>query len=897
MASLIYFAQTYDSNNKKIEVNIYKENFGGTPHEMILAGEKPVTIEYDYNNDIFKPLVQSRCVINVVTKEPYLDLYTGKTNEIICTVTVEGTMSWFGYLTPNIYNSDYEIGYNELSLEFIDIIAQLDNVKFSRVNYYSTFYEIIKRGLKKLDTSNMLGSIYDQYTTDTLFINNIGCLERNYVDETGSDDDGAMTYKEVFESIMRYLGKSMLFYNNNIYMFDVTNTASSARKYDIDSDSATRSTITRTTVGLDNSTDYLGVANSNCTISLGDVYNKITLIANNNPIENVIPDIFDSSKFQSIMPDGEMYIQMSITDYINSTTRAGLVEIPSEDKQCMMLNAFFKNDDWNMSGSTYTITIATPDGFDAGVSYSQVKEVSTYIDDSGVFKWKYTDNGGVEHLLNITVDSSGAGIYYVWYREGSNGNLFVNAAFSDPAHTNYIGGQTITLQIPTGTGLGFNRIDYGWTNPYPNKISKDNISHLTDGIFLQRYTDWKVDYGQPASISWTSCLTMQKVGAIIGMSANYNPTFNESSVPHLDLLASTDFVGFGGYFIISMEYMFSNILNHANTSPFRFTSEKYGTALKYANTDNSAKWSETGEIPAISNGLPANGVFRDDMFYTSLKVGNLYYNGEEWTAQESKFVLRHRNKDGDTIFGVSKKIDNTVSWEWNLADSSEGYAIPLPKNHMLSGKIEFKLWADSRLGGAAQYPKCGIIEEHGDSKKYDSYNKFDGDQVCNASPILAINISDLKLIYTTADTVEDIYNLQEYDADVLYTNVIDNEFVTKMDDIKLTTNTYTPHATSFSYVLKQNDDGSFEYITNTLNSTNQENNIVEKYVNFYSSPKLIYSNNLNSRYYKKTSPNTKSAFSPLCLLSLNNITSKLAPISLNYDLKTSTMEASFIEIQ
>ena len=66
---------------------------------------------------------------------------------------------------------------------------------------------------------------------------------------------------------------------------------------------------------------------------------------------------------------------------------------------------------------------------------------------------------------------------------------------------------------------------------------------------------------------------------------------------------------------------------------------------------------------------------------------------------------------------------------------------------------------------------------------------------------------------------------------------------------------------------------------------------------FYSSPKLIYSNNLNSRYYKKTSQNTKRVFSPLCLLSLNNINGKMAPISLNYDLKTSTMEASFIQIQ
>ena len=58
----------------------------------------------------------------------------------------------------------------------------------------------------------------------------------------------------------------------------------------------------------------------------------------------------------------------------------------------------------------------------------------------------------------------------------------------------------------------------------------------------------------------------------------------------------------------------------------------------------------------------------------------------------------HINKEGDKVFDEEKKLTNTVSYRFNLYDSTDGVAIKLPEDKILCGKINFELSTPNHLG-------------------------------------------------------------------------------------------------------------------------------------------------------------------------------------------------------
>jgi hypothetical protein len=59
----------------------------------------------------------------------------------------------------------------------------------------------------------------------------------------------------------------------------------------------------------------IGIFESNASISLGDVYNKISLISNNNSVDNLIPDLFDEDDLVNQNADVNKYYEKVVGDY------------------------------------------------------------------------------------------------------------------------------------------------------------------------------------------------------------------------------------------------------------------------------------------------------------------------------------------------------------------------------------------------------------------------------------------------------------------------------------------------------------------------------------------------------------------------------------------------------
>ena len=91
-------------------------------------------------------------------------------------------------------------------------------------------------------------------------------------------------------------------------------------------------------------------------------------------------------------------------------------------------------------------------------------------------------------------------------------------------------------------------------------------------------------------------------------------------------------------------------------------------------------------------------------------------------------------------------------------------------------------------------------------------------------PCTAFHISDFTFKYTNNKVTYDIFNNAVDDSDVVYSNVINDNNVTEMDDIELLINSYSPL-----------------HDKNVL----PEQILIDKFYTHYKAPKFRYSNNLN----------------------------------------------------
>ena len=159
----------------------------------------------------------------------------------------------------------------------------------------------------------------------------------------------------------------------------------------------------------------------------------------------------------------------------------------------------------------------------------------------------------------------------------------------------------------------------------------------------------------------------------------------------------------------------------------------------------------------------------------------------------------------------------------NLNNSEDGILITLPTSKPLYGKLEFELYAPKELGNYANYRTDGSA---GDNNTYVRY----------------CHISNISMIYTNKGQYYNVFSDERYEDDIKYTNVINDNYIKEFEDIEMQVNTFTNTVGSYSYVLYQTNNG-YDFVERLDNTSLQkcvEEFIIDKYCNFYSTPKLIY---------------------------------------------------------
>lgn len=298
-----YVSDFYSLRGDKYTVTITTENDSGTTKQITL-GVPPFTTDSDTSNDnIYKAVKYQSATVNIVTsgESDYMfDLYSGLADGTRVTLTKSGVTVWDGFATPTLYNNGYTEIHENLQLECIDGLSILQYFKYSApTKQVLSFIEILNKVLAKCKVYSKLYVSQNTKLTSTAstpILNELFVSEQNFFDEkedNETDDDVAWQCDKVLEEICQFLGLVCVADGDSVYMLDydgIKHNKNTYTMYNIGSTAYT--TVTLSNTKAIEESDYRG---GNNTISLDNVYNKVSVKDSFYTFDSVIKDLYNTS--------------------------------------------------------------------------------------------------------------------------------------------------------------------------------------------------------------------------------------------------------------------------------------------------------------------------------------------------------------------------------------------------------------------------------------------------------------------------------------------------------------------------------------------------------------------------------------------------------------------------
>lgn len=769
--TLIYYGSCKDINDNVIKVEFYKNSTTSYTAKEVLLAADPVTVEYTQDN-ILSPFRKSGASINLLVPNVYYDLYSADWLDVQVRIYKNSQLFWFGYVTPQLYSHPYNEEYEELTIECVDTISLLEQkkIEYDDLTDVLSFEEYFQTLFNVVDPDNNIKNIYVHQlltTTDGKDIyDKYGVLARNFFDE----ELEPATLEEVAEGILHYLNLTLFQWGDSYYMisFPDLKNHNSFYKYSR-SGSKTSTTINNTTYNVSN----IGVHETNGTVEIGEIYHKISIIANTNPNNEGIPSPMDDDLVNQNADPEKIYLHNLYLD-------------EEEDKTYQLISSY-----WKSKGN-----------------------------------WKYT--------------------------------------------------------IPTNN-----------SNTKINEVTLDNVETITKGTFWARTQSYQVDGESPDSLEFDTHITaIRKDGdgydqEIVSLNKKVNNIFK------------------GGLFIVELKYFFSD-----HNLPFKvYDSKEYDEEkasekqiikfpMRFAFKDKYYYWNHTPGThwrsydeynrkvacgyyfkpvepePTVNTHPYWYKIWRGEFYeYVSYKTygessvsnklsGACESNVCYYFWDENNYAVAVPNdfgleclfgdrcylwttiKEGDPIFFEDKKVDNTVTWSMKLEEPADGQIL-LTNDKTLVGDLVIDLYAPHQLGGYIQ----------GTSKR-----------------VTALHISDFRVTYAT-HTGKFFSENESEEEDIIYSNNDDENSSLEHDDILMTVNTYSTSATSYSYVVDVNSEEMAGEVYNNATKTTAipEEQLVNKYMNHYQTPRIAYTNTLNN-----------ANLTPYSILKENNLNKTMVTQSITY---------------
>ena len=688
----------YNQKEERIEVHILtggdrtKETVIGDKNGELSFTDDPVELTSQVN-DTFDHLLCQQATVRLLARNFVPDFFCASCRDAVVNIYREGKCLFAGFIEPQSYSQGYNEEFDEIELSCIDALTALQYAKYRDVGSLGVLYNVVKAEAEQrtflvmlkeilggvtaeLDIvgGNAMRYLYDgSKAVDDLAGNRYAIFGQLTVSELlfmGDEEDDVWQQDEVLEEILKYLNLHIVQDGFTFYLFSWESVKGDERIYWRDLLTGASVTTTRQTTDIVTGL----VTDTDTTISVGEVYNKIMLTAKVESMESVIESPLDNDLLKSPFSNKQKYM----TEY--SSDGEGT-------KAIIAFDAMTHGQETSYSGGCVTDW------------YVQMMNNSQWLfpkSGSGNLMEEYCSEGRNQHLLpNFLAKNQGAAIMALGKVEkktdGKDNSptskvemtnylvVSVNGNSDDKEATTYPNDNSLKAGIPRAvyngsmTGGVFSPTDEGTTNyiVLSGKLVLNPVMALTD--------TYKAIYNYDGG-KWGGLFTgIGKWSGVTVPSRNngdgryYTQQWWKAAMPNetvvWDMETAHGFVPFTDTGPQLYEFKYSAIGDGSDHI------SKVGVL---------ACMLIIGDKCVVEKGTEGQVT---DFEWRKYKTLEECSNEDEYYQQ--CFTIGFDPKIGDKIVGTKFGLQNNVNYE--LGIDAEGIAIPIKKADKVSGRVKFMI--------------------------------------------------------------------------------------------------------------------------------------------------------------------------------------------------------------
>lgn len=688
----------YNQREERIEVHILT---GGDRTKETVIGEKNGELSFTDDpveltsqvNDTFDHLLCQQATVRLLARNFVPDFFCASCRDAVVNIYREGECLFAGFIEPQSYSQGYNEEFDEIELSCIDALTALQYAKYRDVGSLGVLYNVVKAEAEQrtflamlkeilggvtaeLDIvgGNAMRYLYDgSKAVDDLAGNRYAIFGQLTVSELlflGDEEDDVWQQDEVLEEILKYLNLHIVQDGFTFYLFSWESVKGDERIYWRDLLTGASVTTARQTTDIVTGL----VTDTDTTISVGEVYNKIMLTAKVESMESVIESPLDNDLLKSPYCNKQKY----------------MTEYSSDGEGTKAINAFdamTHGQETSYSGGCVTDW------------YVQMMNNSQWLfpkSGSGNLMEEYCSEGRNQHILpNRLAKNQGAAIMALGKVEkktdGKDNSptskvemtnylvVSVNGNCDDKEATTYPNTNSLKAGIPRAvyngsmTGGVFSPTDEGTTNyiVLSGKLVLNPVMALTD--------TYKAIYNYDGG-KWGNLFTgIGKWSGVTVPSRNngdgryYTQQWWKAALPNetvvWDMETAHGFVPFTDTGPQLYEFKYSAIGDGSDHI------SKVGVL---------ACMLIIGDKCVVEKGTEGQVT---DFEWRKYKTLEECSNEDEYYQQ--CFTIGFDPKIGDKIVGTKFDLQNNVNYE--LGIDAEGIAIPIKKADKVSGRVKFMI--------------------------------------------------------------------------------------------------------------------------------------------------------------------------------------------------------------
>lgn len=322
----------YNQRDERIEVHILTR--GDRTREVLIGADggelsftdDPVELTSQVN-DTFDHLLCQQATVRLLTRNFVPDFFCASCRDAVVNICREGKCLFAGFIEPQSYSQGYNEEFDEIELSCIDALTALQYARYRDVGALGVLYGVVKAEAEQRTFLAVLREILDGVTAG-LDITGGGTVSYLYdgsraVDKApanryavfgqlsinellflGSEEDDVWQQDEVLEEMLKFLNlhivqEGFTFY---IYSWETVKGDAPIRWRDL----LTGAEVTTARQTTDIRTGL--VTDTDTTISVGEVYNRLLLTAKVERMESVIESPLDDDLLTSPYANKQKYL-------------------------------------------------------------------------------------------------------------------------------------------------------------------------------------------------------------------------------------------------------------------------------------------------------------------------------------------------------------------------------------------------------------------------------------------------------------------------------------------------------------------------------------------------------------------------------------------------------------